>query len=225
MKRKHFFLLLVLGVLPLSGGISAQDSSLRLVPRVGLLSPDSYLYEYFENFAGDGPMDWSSGSLGRALVVGLGVERAFKDGDVVVRGELSGAFEGWMSVSHSVLVPRDLFEPPYVATTWTDVPYSVAMAGLQVLLPLRFELGRFEPYVLAGVGGKYYDFRNPLATAGETVVYPSNGFTWGGDLGVGVTVPFLGVTWDLQGRDALNSYWGKIQSDFLFTAGVVIPLG
>jgi len=34
----------------------------------------------------------------------------------------------------------------------------------------------------------------------------------------------MGLTWDLQGRDTMNRYWGKTQHDFLFTVGLLIAL-
>jgi len=211
--------------LVLPGDLGAQESALRISPRVGVMSPDPYLYEYFANFSGDGPVEWTTAALGRALVLGLAVERDVRGGAVVLRAEMLGAFEGWTSVTHSVVRPRDLFEPPYVETTWMDVRSSVAMVSVQALLPLRLVVGRFRPYVMAGVGGKYYDFGVPSPPNEVSATLPDNGFTWGGDVGVGFTVPFKGLTWDVQGRDAMNRYWGKTQHDFLFTAGVLVPLG
>lgn len=212
------------GLLALPGALAGQGRSVRISPRVGMLSPDSYLYEYFANFAGDGPLEWTSGTLGRTLTLGLSVETDLRDGAVVLRGEMLGAFAGWASVAHSVVVPRDLYEPPYVETTWLDVRSSLTMMSLQALFPTRLVLGGVRPYVLAGVGGKYYDFGSPSPPNTVNATLPDNGFTWGGDVGVGFTVPFKGLTWDVQARDAINRYWGKTQHDLLFTAGVLFTL-
>lgn len=205
--------------------VAAQGSGLRISPRVGMLSPDPYLYEYFANFSGDGPVEWTTGTLGRTLVVGMAVEKDLMEGALVLRGEMMGAFGGWTSVSHSIVQARDLYDPPYVETTWMDVPSSLATVGVQALLPIQLLVGPVRPYVMAGVGGKYYDFGKPSPANTVNATLPTNGFTWGGDVGAGFTVPFLGFTWDLQGRDAMNRYWGKTQHDFLFTAGALIPLG
>ena len=204
---------------------AAQPVSVRFSPRVGVVSPDAYLFEYFANFAGDGQMEWSTGALRRALAVGLSVETDLLAGAVTVRGELMGSFEGWTSVSHSIVVPRDLYEPSYVETTWIDVPSSVAMASLQALLPTRLVLGRFRPYVLVGVAGKYYDFGEPTPRNTVNATLPTNGMTWGADVGGGVQATFLGLTWDVQGRDAVSRYWGKNQHDLVFSGGVIIPVG
>jgi hypothetical protein len=209
----------------LPGALAAQGSPPRISARVGVLAPDPYLYEYFANFSGDGPLEWTTGTLGRTLVLGLAVEKDFKDGALTLRGEMTGAFAGWTSVAHSIVVARDLFEPPYVQTTWLDVPSSLTTVSVQALLPMRLEVGPLRPYVLAGLGGKYYDFGDPTPANTVNATLPENGFTWGGDVGAGFTVPFLGITWDIQGRDAMNRYWGKTQHDFLFTSGVLFPLG
>ncbi|HSG09902.1 MAG TPA: hypothetical protein VLA36_16195 [Longimicrobiales bacterium] len=224
MKIKRFLRPLALAFLVAPGYLSAQGTPLRVGPRVGMLSPDPYLYEYFTNFAGDGPVEWTTGNLGRAVVMGLSVERDFGGGAVVVRGEMMGAFQGWTSVAHSIVKARDLFDPPYVETTWVDVPSTMTVLSLQALFPTRLVVGGVRPYVMAGLGGKYYDFGVPSSAPVENAALPDNGFTWGGDIGAGVTVPFMGLTWDLQGRDAMNRYWGKTQHDFLFTVGLLIAL-
>jgi len=224
MRKRPTLPALAAALLALPAALAAQGNALRISPRVGLLAPDPYLYEYFANFSGDGPVEWTTASLGRTLALGLSLERDFLGGAVVVRGEMMGAFEGWTSVAHSVVKARDLFEPPYVETTWMDVPSSLAMVSFQALFPTRLVLGRFRPYVMAGLGGKYYDFGEPTPLNEVNATLPENGFTWGGDLGAGFTVPFKGFTWDVQGRDAMNRYWGKTQHDFLFTAGVLLPL-
>lgn len=224
MKITRLARLFALGAMAFPGHVLAQGEPLRVSPRVGVLSPDPYLYEYFANFSGDGPVEWTTGTLGRAVVMGLSVERDFKDGAFVLRGEMMGAFQGWMSVAHSIVVARDLYDPPYVETKWVDVPSNLTVLSLQALFPTRLVLGRVRPYVLAGVGGKYYDFGTPSSAPVANATLPDNGFTWGGDLGAGLVVPFRGMTWDLQARDTMNRYWGKTQHDFLFTAGVLVPL-
>jgi hypothetical protein len=217
--------LLALAFTAVPSALAAQETTLRISPRMGMMAPDPYLYEYFANFSGDGPVEWTTGTLGRTLVLGMSVERDFEGGAVVLRGELMGAFGGWTSVAHSIVKARDLYDPPYVETTWMDVPSSLATVSVQALFPLRIVVGPLRPYVMAGLGGKYYDFGVPSPANTVNATLPTNGFTWGGDVGAGLTVPFLGITWDLQGRDALNRYWGKTQHDFLFTAGVLVPLG
>ena len=211
-------------VLTVPAAVAAQGGGLRISPRVGMLSPDPYLYEYFANFSGDGPVEWSTGTLGRTFVLGMSVEKDFVGGALVLRGEMMGAFGGWTSVTHSIVVARDLYDPPYVKSTWMDVPSSLSTVGIQALLPIQLLVGPVRPYVMAGVGGKYYDFGEPSPANTVNATLPTNGFTWGGDVGAGLTVPFLGLTWDLQARDAMNRYWGKTQHDFLFTAGALITL-
>ena len=130
--------------------LSAQDDlTIRIVPRVGLISPDSYFYEEFANFAGDEATEWTTGSLGRALYVGLGMEVGYAGRGVFLRGELAHTFEGWLSVVHGIEVPRVLFEPPGIVNTFLDVPAAITFASLQVVLPAQFDMGgirlKFQP--------------------------------------------------------------------------------
>lgn len=193
--------------------------AIHVVPRVGLLSPDTYFYEEYRNFSGDGPVEWTNGSIGRALILGLGFEAGRPAGGIRFRGEVLRSFDGWMSAAHSVVVPRQLFEPPYVQTTWFDVPTAVTMTSLHAILPTQFTFWRAEPYVLAGLAGKHYDFDDPTRSNDAGAILPSNGSTWGVDVGAGVTVRAIGLVLDLQFRDAINRYWGKTEHDLVFSTG------
>ncbi|HSG48999.1 MAG TPA: hypothetical protein VLA43_14355 [Longimicrobiales bacterium] len=204
-------------------GAAAQNGTeVRLYPRLGLASPDAYFYEYFKNFYGDGPMEWTSGSLGRSFAAGLGAEVSFGGGGILVRAEVLRTFDGWLSSVHSIERPRVLFEPPQIINTWLDVPTAVTATSVQIVLPTRLEIWRVSPYVLAGVGGKFYDFGEPTEANEVEATLPYNGFTWGGDVGAGVTLPFWkGLTLDLQVRDALTKYWGKTQHDLYYTTALL----
>lgn len=193
----------------------------KLLPRAGLVAPDAYFYEIFTNFGGDGPVEWTTGSLGRALVVGLGAEVGFGTGGVLVRGEVLRSFDTWLLAAHSVVQPRVLFEPPRIVSTYFDVPVTLTFTSLQVILPTRLEIWRFKPYVLLGGGGKRYGVGESTRPNEVGAVLPSSGFTWGGDLGAGFTVDAFGLTADVQIRDAINRYWDKTQHDVLFTGGVL----
>ena len=193
----------------------------KLFPRAGVAVPDPYLYEVFTNFAGDGPVEWTTGSVGRAFVAGLGVEVSFGDDGVRVRGEILRSFDTWLLATHGIVQPRVLFEPPRVVNTFLDVPMTLTFASVQVVLPTKLELWRMKPYVLLGVGGKRYGFSEPTSPNEVGAVLPSNGFTWGGDLGGGFTLEVVGLNVDVQVRDAITRYWGKTQHDLLFTGGLL----
>lgn len=215
--------LLTTALLLLSAGpLCAQKRfAISVGPRVGMVSPDALLYEQYANFSGDGPVEWTDGSVGRALVVGLGFQVGRPAGGVYLRGEVMRSFGAWLSVSRSIVQPRVLFDPPYVETTWLDVPASVVVTTLELVVPTRLVLWRAQPYVVAGVGGKRYDFGEPTAANDVNAVLPHDGFTWGGDVGAGVTAPVMGLTLDLQARDAFNRYWGKTEHDLVYSAGVL----
>ena len=193
----------------------------RFLPRAGLTSPDNYFYEEFANFADDDPTEWTNGSLGRALFVGVGVEAGFEDRGIFLRGELAHTFEGWLSVVHGIIRPRVLFDPPEIIYTALDVPASLTFATLQMILPTRFEAAGIRPYGLLGGGGKWYHFGSPTEPNTVGAILPSDGFTATLELGAGATFSLGGFTFDLQARDAINKYWGKTQHDLIFSGGVL----
>jgi hypothetical protein len=197
----------------------SQPILVRIIPRVGLLAPDAYLYEQYTNFSGDGPVEWTNGNLGRAMFVGLGVEAGRAGGAFLVRAELLRSFGGWLTAAHSVVVPRELYEAPYVQTTWLDARAALTVASVDLVFPTRLMLWRAQPYIQAGVAGKRYDFDAPTRPNEVEAIMPSNGFTWGGDVGVGFTVPVRRLALDVQARDAINRYWGKTEHDFLISIG------
>lgn len=207
----------------LASGLAAQNGTkVSLYPRVGLAAPDTYFYEYFKNFYGDGPMEWTSGSLGRSFAAGVGFQVDLGARGILVRGEVLRTFDGWLSSVHSIEKPRIMFDPPEILNTWLDIPTSVTATSLQVVLPTRLRVWQVEPYVLAGVGGKFYDFGDPTEPNEVGATLPYDGFTWGGDLGAGLTVPFWrGLTLDVQVRDALTRYWGKTQHDLYYTGALL----
>jgi hypothetical protein len=203
---------------------SAQ-TTVSLYPRVGLLAPDPYFYEQFENFAGDGPTEWTTGSLGRSLAIGGGVELKLGDSGLLVRGEIARVFGGWMLVSHSVVVPRVFFNAPYISTVWLDVPYAMTVTSVHVVLPTRVRVWGAQPYVAVGGGGKFYGFGDPTTANDAEALLPNDGFTWGVDAGAGVTARvWRNITLDVQARDLISSYWDKTQHDFLFTGALLVPV-
>ena len=207
-------------------GAGLAQNSVSFYPRVGLLAPDTYLYEQYENFVGDAPTEWSTGSLGRSLLIGVGMELKLGDSGLLIRGEIGRSFEGWLRVSHSVIVPRMFFNPPYIYTTWLDAPYTMTTTSLQLVLPTRLTLWRAEPYVVAGGGGKLYEFGETTLPNEVDAVLPTDGFTWGGDVGAGITMPLFGnLTLDLQARDAFSKYWGKWQHDFIYSGALFLKFG
>lgn len=224
MKRLHSVLSLAaaLALLPASLGAQSWDA-LRVYPRAGLLAPDTYLTEYFENFAGDGLTEWTHTSLGRAFIAGVGVELPLGR-SAYLRAEVLRSFDTWLSASHSKETLRDLFTPPEIVTTWLDVPTTLTLTSLQLVLPTRLALGPVEPYVLVGVGGKFYSFSDPTEPNDVGATLPANGFTWGGDVGAGFTGHLRGLLLDVQVRDAWNRYWDKFQHDFIYSGSVGLRL-
>jgi len=202
--------------------LSAQDDlSIRIVPRLGLTSPDSYFYEEFANFAVDEATEWTNGSLGRAAYIGLALDAGYEDRGILLRGELAHTFGGWLSVVHAVVVPRVLFDPPEIINTYLDVPAAITFATLQLILPTQFETHGIRPYGLLGGGGKWYHFGSPTEPNTVGAILPSEGFTAALDVGVGISFTLFGWAFDAQVRDAISQYWEKIQHDLVFSGGLV----
>jgi len=222
MKRLLVALVAALALAP-QAGMAQTPRGVRVYPRAGLLAPDSYFYEYFKNFTGDGLTEWTSGYLGRAFVAGAGVEVRLSEA-AYLRAEVLRSFDGWLSAAHSVETLRDLYFPPEIVTTWLDVPTTVTLTSVQLVLPTRLEVGPFEPYVLVGGGGKFYSFQDPTEANDVEATLPDDGFTWGGDVGAGVTLRVIGLHLDFQARDALSKYWGKLQHDFVYSGTLSLGL-
>jgi hypothetical protein len=200
------------------GGAQIQ---LAFYPRVGLLAPDEYFYEQFQKFVDEEPTEWTTASLGRTGIFGIGAELTFEEGDIRLRGEIMHAFDGWLLGSHSILYPRVLSRPPYVVTVWADIPYDMTMTSLHFVLPTRLRIWKVEPYVSAGVGGKFYRFGEPTREWAENAILPEDGFAWVLDLGAGASVSLTSkLTLDFHFRDAVSRYWDKNQNDFVFSTAL-----
>jgi hypothetical protein len=204
-----------------SAAKAQEGLAIRLIPRIGITSPDEYFYEEFANFADDEPAEWTNGSLGRAAYVGLGLEVGREDRGFFFRGQLAHTFEGWLSVVHGIIRPRVLFEPPEIINTFLDVPAALTFASIQLILPAQLEVAGVRPYGLLGGGGKWYHFGSPTEANTVEAILPSNGFTASLEVGAGVSFSILGLDFDAQARDAINRYWGKTQNDLIFSAGLL----
>jgi len=219
--RRALFLLLILSQAGLAVEVAAQDDvTIRVIPRFGLLIPDAYFYEEFANFGADQPTEWTTGSLGRAALVGAGVEVGLEDRGLYLRGEVARSISGWLLATHGIVIPRVLFEPPEIINTWLDVPAALTLANLQLVLPTQFELWRIRPYVMAGGGGKWYHFGSPTRPNTVEAILPSSGFTASLDLGAGLSFTLHGLAFDLQLQDSISRYWEKTQHDLIFSGGL-----
>jgi hypothetical protein len=214
--------LLIFSVVWGPAALAAQDHpTIRIIPRVGLMSPDSYFYEEFANFADDEPAEWTTGFLGRAAVVGIALEMGLGGRGIFLRGELLRSFGGWLSAGHGIIRPRVFFDPPEIVNTWLDIPASVTFASMQVVFPTQFKPWGIQPYAMVGGGGKWYHFGSPTRPNTVEAILPSNGFTPGIELGAGFFYSLYGLVFDTQIRDSINKYWEKTQHDLIFSQGLV----
>ena len=200
---------------------AAQDDlDVRITPRVGAMTPVDWLYEQYLHFGLD-PVEWTESSILQTPVVGVSLEVEVPGTAIWIRGELLRTFDAITAMTHSVLVETTGFEPPRVEKTPYRVATAVTMGALDLAFPTLFSVGPVQPYVVAGVGAKRYDFEtDPFAPIQEDVVLPQSGVVPMLNLGAGATVRIRGITLDLQVKDAVSEYWDRAQHDMLFLAGV-----
>jgi len=211
------FLAILLAVAP----PATAQVSVSLYGRSGLSAPDTYFYEIYQNFL-EGQTTWTTASLGRSFTAGGGMEVGFEGTGIRIRAEGLYTFDSWVRLSYSKLIPRVFFDPPSIVTDWHDIPFNMAMSSVQLVFPTRLKLWGAEPYVAVGGGGKYYQFGEPTEAADSAAILPKDGFTWGGDAGAGVVVPFFGgLSGDFQARTAITRYWGKTQTDFIYSGALM----
>ncbi|MFO8173280.1 MAG: hypothetical protein R6T96_03285 [Longimicrobiales bacterium] len=217
---RFLLLLLILSAVP--PGTAAQEAlTLGLMPRAGLVSHDTYLYERFANFADDEPTEWTNGALGRAAYVALGVEAGWQERGLLLRGEVGRTLEGWLFVTHGIVRSRVFWDPPEIINTHLDVPAALTFANLQLVLPSRFNPWRLRPYFLFGGGGKWYHFGEPTRENTVEAILPSDGFTASLEMGAGLELQAGGLGFDIQIRDSLTEYWGKYQNDLVLSGGLI----
>lgn len=222
MKSRLYIPLLAFGLLFPSVAPVAAQVEISIYPRAGLLAPDGYFYEIFQDFISAEETQWTTASLGRAGIFGLGADLTLMGGNLHVRAEVMQVFDGWLTASHSIILPPNLQRPPKLVTTWMDIPYDLTVTTVQIVLPTRLEVWRIEPYFAGGIGGKIYRFGDPTREYDPNATLPQDGFTWAVDVGAGLTAPITeSLTIDLQARDAISKYWDKTQNDFIFSAAIL----
>jgi hypothetical protein len=209
------------GLLGTPAGAAAQGPlgklQLRVEPRFGMLLPGQYLYIQYQSY---NPLVWTTGKMGRTGMGGVTAELRLGDG-IRLRGTVMHSFRGWLYSRYAVLIPPAGYNPPTEDVTWFDVPAALTTGSIDVVLPTWIHPLGTQPYVLAGIAGKRYDFGQPTATDSVGAILPDNGVVGALDLGGGIELSVLGLDLDLQARDAIGRYWGRTQHDVVATAGVV----
>ena len=202
--------------------VAAQaDLDIRITPRVGAMTPVDWFYEEFLHFGLD-PLEWTEATILEAAVVGASVEVELPGTAIWIRGDFLRTVDAITSMTHAVLIETNGFEPPRVQRTPYRVATAVTMGALDLGFPTMFSVGPVQPYVVAGVGAKRYDFdTDPFLSFQDEVVLPQSGVVGMLNLGAGATVRVPGgLLLDLQVKDAMSDYWGRTQHDMLFLAGV-----
>lgn len=221
---KRWITALALAGLVLPASVSAQSGldrlDIRITPRGGVMTPADWFYEEFVHFGLD-PMEWTEAAILRAPVAGLAVEVELAGTGIWIRGEVLRTFDAITSMTHAVLLEAAAYDPPRVERTPYRVGTSITTGTLDLAFPTLFTLGPVQPYVTAGVGGKRYSFDiDAFLDLQDTVVLPRSGTVPMLNVGVGATARVMGFTLDVQVRDAVNEYWGRVQHDVMVMGGL-----
>ena len=193
---------------------------LRITPRAGVMTPADYFYEQFPHF-GSPPLEWTEAFIYEAAVIGLAAELEIGDSGLWIRGEVMQTLDAILSMTYAVLIETNGFEPPRVERTPYRVATALTIGSLDLALPTRFTLGPVQPYVTLGVGGKRYSFvTEPFEELTQDIVLPQPGVVGAANLGGGAVVRLFGTHLDVQVRDAMSYYWGRLQHDVMVFAGL-----
>lgn len=219
--KRWIFLLGLAAAVALPGSAMAQlPFDVRVTPRAGILTPADWFYEEFRHF-GIAPVEWTEAAILQAPVVGLSVEAELPGTGLWIRGEVLRSLDAITSMTHAVLFEASGFDPPRVERTPYRVATAVTMGSLDLAFPTLFRLGPVQPYVTAGVGGKHYSFEtDPFQDLADRVVLPQSGIVPMANVGVGAAARVLGLTVDIQVRDAVSYYWERMQHDVMVLAGL-----
>lgn len=220
MKRWIVPLTLVAGLVGPALAAAQSGLSIRVTPRAGVMTPADWFYEEFRHFGID-PMEWTEAAILRAPVVGLAAEVELPRTGLWIRGEVLRTLDAITSMTHAVLFETNGFDPPRVERTPYRVATALTMGSVNIALPTLVRIGPVQPYVMAGIGAKHYGFDiDPFIDLEDRVVLPRTGTVAMVNVGGGATARVMGLTFDLQVRDALSRYWGTVQHDVMVLAGL-----
>jgi hypothetical protein len=201
-------------------GHAQRALEVSLVPRAGVVTPAGWFYVEFKQF-GVQPMVWTEAAILRAPLAALAAELRLAQG-IWIRGEAARTVGAELLVIDAVLLPVSGFDPPRVDRTRYHLPAAVTTGSLDLAFPTRLRLpGGIQPYVTGGVGAKRYAMDvTPLEGREERIVFPQPGTVAMFNVGGGAAFQLRGVGVDLLVRDAVSEYWGEMQHDVMFLAGL-----
>ena len=221
-RRPRLILAGLLCALPSS--LSGQAFDVRITPRFGLIDPARALYDTSVRSADDRTISSSAGLAPRRSL-GLAIDLGSAARGVVLR----------LSVDHALSMRshlRFLRSDPPGATIPTGslnrdtIPASLTEFGLELVLPLRLELGPVSPYVVAGVGARHFGFELPNYEFGvpEGWALPVSATSGTVRLGGGVDLDVRGQRMVLSIVDGVSRYWGATQHHIMASVGLSFGL-
>lgn len=212
------------GALP-APGHAQRVAEVRVMPRIGFMTPADWFYEEFQHFGID-PLEWTNGAVQASVIAGITVQAGLWNDGLWLRGEVLRTIGSETSVTHAILYGPAGFNPPQVVRTRYVVRSTITSASLDIALPTRLRLpGGVQPYVAAGAGLRHYEFdTTPLANLEDTLVLPRNGTVALVNIGAGLSVDVAGLRLGLNARDAISEYWGNRQHDFTILFGAAFSV-
>lgn len=211
-------LLAVLLIHP-SATVAQSAVEVRIIPRAGAVTPAGWFYEEFSHLGVD-PLEWTEAAILRSPLVGVTAEVAVATG-LWIRGEVLTTLDGETRLGHKTLNSTSGNTQPTVSEEYHWVGSRLTTATLDLAFPTRFRPLGIQPYVTAGIGAKHYSWdENAIDNPRRTLQRPESGTSLMANVGGGVRFDVVGITFDLVARDAISEYWGEMQHDVTWLAGV-----
>lgn len=201
--------------------LAQEGIVLRVTPRVGVIDVGEALYG--RSITNGDNVFTSSGRVSRGKSIGLAV-------DV---GSVSRGFWVRLSADRSLSIHTDVglgrrkrpgsnrLTVGPSSDNIRDIQTSVTEFGLDLVLPLRFELGPLHPYVSAGLGVTRYRFSVPDVSFDlhREWSLPESGSASSGRIGGGFELDALGRAWTVTILDSISQYFDVTQHHVMASIG------
>ena len=218
-----FLCLVVLSTVPCPSAAQIEVHT-RLSAQLGLVSPQGPLYVW-ESPGGD---DWylsrSETDLGHFPTVGLSLDvgdprlgfciKARVNRSVGLRADFTGLgfYErhpefGSPDAMCLYVRPPDggVLDRNLDRFEW-QLDASITEFGVDLVLPTRLGIGPIEPFVVAGLGARHYQFNLSDQSGWLSFFPPRDGTRWSFRVGGGLDFRLMGRTYCLSVIDAMSEY-------------------
>ena len=206
--------------------LSAQvEVHARLAGQVGFIAPRGPLYDRETGGFEDWDLSRSVTDLGSYPLLGLSIDIGDPQLGIWIKGRvnrsigLQADFTGW---GIYVCPPGAIclaWVPPPQRFDWR-LDASITEVGLDVVLPTRLSLNLLEPYVVAGMGVRHFQFDRPDQSEWRKFHPPGDGAEWSFRVGGGMDLRLMSRNFSLSVIDSMSEYWGDLRHHVIVEVGV-----